>query len=185
MTKKRQKQGQQQLEIKQTDLSKEKVDVGVVKDPQPLEILQHNPINKEFNEKLCKQIVYANPLIDLKDKEAVQQNLDMVTDTLNRMNPQDAIEAMINSQIIAMHNATMALSTVGALASVGGSLKGEFINHSAKISKTFVSLVEALNRHRHRDKVYQNLTVGHVDVHHGGQAIVGNVSTTPKKTDNH
>jgi len=40
---------------------------------------------------------------------------------------------------------------------------------------THVLLVEALNRHR--GKGQQKVTVEHVHVHAGGQAIVGNVGT--------
>jgi len=43
-----------------------------------------------------------------------------------------------------------------------------------KLARTFTSQVEALNRHR--GKGQQKVTVEHVHVHEGGQAIVGNVS---------
>jgi uncharacterized protein YcbX len=42
-----------------------------------------------------------------------------------------------------------------------------------KLARTFASQVEALNRHR--GKGQQKVTVEHVHVHEGGQAIVGNV----------
>jgi hypothetical protein len=40
-----------------------------------------------------------------------------------------------------------------------------------KLSRTYATLVEALNRHR--GKGQQKVTVEHVHVHEGGQAIVG------------
>jgi hypothetical protein len=42
-----------------------------------------------------------------------------------------------------------------------------------KLSRTHATLLEALNRHR--GKGQQKVTVEHVHVHEGGQAIVGNV----------
>jgi hypothetical protein len=42
-----------------------------------------------------------------------------------------------------------------------------------KLSRTHATLLEALNRHR--GKGQQKVTVEHVHVHQGGQAIIGNV----------
>jgi hypothetical protein len=44
-----------------------------------------------------------------------------------------------------------------------------------KLGRTFSVLLDALNRHR--GKGQQKVTVEHVHVHEGGQAIVGNVGT--------
>ena len=45
-----------------------------------------------------------------------------------------------------------------------------------KLARTFAAQVEALNRHR--GKGQQKMTVEHVHVYEGGQAIVGNVNRT-------
>ena len=60
------------------------------------------------------------------------------------------------------------------------------LNQANKLSRTFSTLLEALNRHR--GKGQQKVTVEHVHVHEGGQAIVGNVETrggrfTPKSKE--
>jgi hypothetical protein len=49
------------------------------------------------------------------------------------------------------------------------------LNSANKLSRTYSTLVEALNRHR--GKGQQKMTVEHVHVYEGGQAIVGNVET--------
>jgi hypothetical protein len=51
----------------------------------------------------------------------------------------------------------------------------ESLNQANKLSRTFATLLEGLNRHR--GKGQQKVTVEHVHVHEGGQAIVGNVQT--------
>ncbi len=51
----------------------------------------------------------------------------------------------------------------------------ENLNQANKLSRTYATLLEALNRHR--GKGQQKVTVEHVHVHEGGQAIVGNVET--------
>jgi hypothetical protein len=50
----------------------------------------------------------------------------------------------------------------------------EQLNQANKLSRTYATLLEALNRHR--GKGQQKVTVEHVHVHEGGQAIVGNVT---------
>jgi hypothetical protein len=47
------------------------------------------------------------------------------------------------------------------------------LNQANKLSRTYSTLVETLNRQR--GKGQQKVTVEHVQVHEGGQAIVGNV----------
>jgi hypothetical protein len=51
----------------------------------------------------------------------------------------------------------------------------ENLNQANKLSRTFATLLEGLNRHR--GKGQQKMTVEHVHVHEGGQAIVGSVET--------
>src|ERR1700692_1425820 len=49
-----------------------------------------------------------------------------------------------------------------------------------KLARTFVSQMEALKRYRTGGE--QKVTVQHVSVSEGGQAIVGNVTQTPRDT---
>src|ERR1700687_1072503 len=49
----------------------------------------------------------------------------------------------------------------------------ENLSQANKLSRTYATLLEALNRHR--GKGQQKVTVEHVHVYQGGQAIVGNV----------
>ena len=62
----------------------------------------------------------------------------------------------------------------------------ESLNQANKLSRTWTTLLEALNRQR--GKGQQKVTVEHVHVHDGGQAIVGTVEgrgggLTPKSED--
>ena len=53
----------------------------------------------------------------------------------------------------------------------------EALTQANKLSRTYSALLDSLNRHR--GKGQQKVTVEHVHVHEGGQAIVGNVESTP------
>jgi hypothetical protein len=56
----------------------------------------------------------------------------------------------------------------------------ENLSQANKLSRTYATLLEALNRHR--GKGQQKVTVEHVHVHAGGQAVVGTVER-PKEID--
>ena len=51
----------------------------------------------------------------------------------------------------------------------------ENLNQANKLSRSYAVLLDALNRHR--GKGQQKVTVEHVNVHAGGQAVVGTVAT--------
>ena len=50
-----------------------------------------------------------------------------------------------------------------------------YVSRTTKLLRTFASLTEALNRYRGKGE--QRMTVEHVHVYPGGQAIVGQVKT--------
>jgi hypothetical protein len=57
----------------------------------------------------------------------------------------------------------------------------ESLSHANKLSRTYAVLLDALNRYR--GKGQQKVTVEHVHVHQGGQAIVGAVNSGGKASE--
>ena len=82
---------------------------------------------------------------------------------------------MMAAQLIAAHNAAMECYRRAMLGEQTFEGRRENLNQANKLSRTFATLLEALNRHR--GKGQQKVTVEHVHVHAGGQAIVGMVET--------
>jgi len=89
------------------------------------------------------------------------------------MKPQDEFEGMIGAQLIACHNASMECYRRAMLPEQAFELRQGNLNQANKLSRTYSTLLESLNRHR--GKGQQKVTVEHIHVHEGGQAIVGNV----------
>jgi hypothetical protein len=114
--------------------------------------------------------------------EQCGQQLDGAIDALMGIGSSDVLEGMLAGQMIAAHNAAMECFRRAMLAEQ--SLEGRNMNLSQanKLSRTYAALLEALNRHR--GKGQQKMTVEHVHVHAGGQAVVGVVnrggSASPK-----
>ena len=80
---------------------------------------------------------------------------------------------MIAAQLIATHNATMECYRRAMIAEQTLEGRRENLNQANKLARTYATLIEALNRHR--GKGQQRVTVEHVHVHAGGQAVVGTV----------
>jgi hypothetical protein len=91
--------------------------------------------------------------------------------------PRDELEGMLAAQLIAAHAATMESYRRAMHTEASFELWRENINAPNKLSRSFATLLEALNRHRGRGSE-QKVTVEHVHVHAGGQAIVGAVEAS-------
>jgi hypothetical protein len=87
--------------------------------------------------------------------------------------PQDELEGMIAAQLLAAHNAAMECHRRAMIGEQTFEGRRENLNQANKLSRSFATLLEALNRHR--GKGQQKVTVEHVTVNAGGQAIVGAV----------
>jgi hypothetical protein len=92
---------------------------------------------------------------------------------------------MIAAQMIAAHSAAMECYRRAMLSEQTLEGRRENLSQANKLSRTYTLLLEALNRHR--GKGQQKVTVEHVHVHEGGQAIVGHVEQggKPNRPDHH
>src|SRR4051812_14545768 len=124
----------------------------------------------DFNTVVSCQVV--NALWLEGDAEAQQRQFAAVGAALIGIKPVDEIEGMLAAQMVATHNAAMKLlrrlnnvETIPQQDSTG--------NLATKLLRTYTMQGEALQRYR--GKGQQKVTVEHVHVHSGGQAIVGTV----------
>ena len=77
------------------------------------------------------------------------------------------------AQLIGAHNAAMECYRRAMIGEQTFEGRKENLDQANKLSRTWATLLEALNRHRGKGR--QKVTVEHVHVHAGGQAVVGNV----------
>lgn len=105
------------------------------------------------------------------DPETKDKQLIATIAALTGIGPKDELEGMLAAQLIAAHNCAMECyrrSMIGEQTLEG---RTENLSQANKLSRTFAALIEALNRHR--GKGHQKVTVEHVHVYSGGQAVVG------------
>ena len=123
-----------------------------------------------WNELLVKQAVQAL-WVQNSDAETRDQQLSATVVALAGIRPQDEVEGMMAAQLIATHNAAMECYRRAMIGEQTFEGRRENLNQANKLSRTYATLIEALSRHR--GKGQQKVTVEHVHVHSGGQAVVG------------
>src|SRR5262245_55804646 len=107
------------------------------------------------------------------DPEEIRRQRHAAVDALIGITPGDELEGMIAAQLIAAHNAAMECYRRAMIGEQTFEGWRENLSQANKLSRTYAALLDALNRHR--GKGQQKVTVEHVHVHSGGQAIVGTV----------
>lgn len=93
---------------------------------------------------------------------------------MNGFAPQNEVEGMLVAQAVAMHHASMEASRRAMLPDQPFEIAQALRKSAAYSSRAFCELVDALDRRRGKT-TQQKVTVEHVHVHAGGQAIVGNI----------
>ncbi len=109
------------------------------------------------------------------DPETRDKQYSATLAALVGIGPKDELEGMMAAQLIAAHNAAMECYRRAMLGEQTFEGRRENLAQANKLSRTYATLLEALNRHR--GKGQQKVTVEHVHVHSGGQAVVGVVGT--------
>lgn len=115
-------------------------------------------------------------LAQLFDREASTGNLTEVNGglaLLHELKPQDPAETMLCSQMVGTHMLAMECLKRANLAKQ--SFEGRELNmrHGERFLRIYAQQLDALNKHR--GKGQQKVTVEHVTVNEGGQAVVGSV----------
>ena len=107
-----------------------------------------------------------------------EQRINFMLSVVESIKPRDHIEAMLAAQMAAVHMATMAVA--GQLANAENIAQQDSAERAfGKLARTFSAQTEALKRYRTGGE--QKVTVQHVTVGEGGQAIVGNVTQDTRR----
>lgn len=126
-----------------------------------------------WNSLLANQTVHAL-WIKNSDAETRDRQVSATIAALVGIGPKDELEGMMAAQLIAAHNAAMECYRRAMIGEQTFEGRRENLAQANKLSRTYAALLEALNRHR--GKGQQKVTVEHVHVHAGGQAVVGMVA---------
>jgi len=131
--------------------------------------------NLDFLNGLLDQLANAGT----RGREIDERGLNFMASVVKGVKPRDQVEAMLAAQMAAVHMATMTFAR--RLAHVDNIPRQDSAERAFnKLTRTFATQMEALKRYRTGGE--QKVTVRHVSVSEGGQAIVGNVTQAPRET---
>jgi len=149
----------------------------VVNDPDSLKGTLRNiggSRSDHWNNVLANQVIQTLWLRN-SDSATKDKQYNAAVAALVGIGPKDELEGMMAAQLIAAHNAAMECYRRAMLSEQTFEGRRENLSQANKLSRTYATLLDALNRHR--GKGQQKVTVEHVHVHAGGQAVVGMIET--------
>jgi hypothetical protein len=126
-----------------------------------------------FGLALIERAINALWIPDKSDKEAVSKAMQLAVDALMELKPRDAAEGMLAAQMIASHEAAMECMRRAMLPNQTFHGRDQNLKHAAKMMSLYERQLAALDKRRGGGR--QKITVEHVTVEAGGQAVVGDV----------
>jgi hypothetical protein len=118
------------------------------------------------------QVTDTLPRFKSNSEEALLLNIAL--DGVAALAPRDGMEVMLCSQLVALHSQGMEFMRRAILDNQTAEGVDSNVNHATKTLRTFATMAECLRTYRGGGQ--QKVTVEHVTVQAGGQAIVGTVS---------
>lgn len=130
-------------------------------------------MSDDWNNRIANETIAALWVANA-DPVAKERMYNAAVAALIGINPTDELEGMMAAQLIASHAAAMECYRRAMIREQTFEGRSEALSQANRLSRTHAALLETFNRHR--GKGQQKVTVEHVHVHSGGQAIVGNVN---------
>lgn len=130
-----------------------------------------------LNLRLIRQAVDALWMPEGLSKEDALARAQSAIELLQGIKPADEIEGMLATQMVSVHNAAMDCLRRAMFPEQTFAGRDLNLKHAAKLLSIYARQIDALNKHR--GKGQQKVTVEHVHVEAGGQAMVGHIETAP------
>lgn len=127
-----------------------------------------------WNQMLCNQVISSGWFRENMPADEEGDRRTAILAFLAGVKPADVVEGMMAAQLYASHAAAMDCYRRAMIPGQTIEAKETLLTLSAKLTKANATQVEALKKYRGNGQ--QKVTVEHVHVYQGGQAIVGNVA---------
>jgi hypothetical protein len=107
-------------------------------------------------------------------KGETPEAMNLALDGVAALAPRDGMEVMLCSQLVALHSQSMEFLRRGTLPEQTTEGVDRNVNRATRLLRSFATITECLRTYRGGGQ--QKMTVEHVTVQAGGQAIVGTVN---------
>lgn len=137
----------------------------------------HELFNSMFgvNDEAIHDALLSQALNTIPTAYSNDAGYNYVISMLLELRPQNGLEGMLISQMIATHNMSMEMCKRSTLPEQTVEGVSENVKRSVKLMQTFTAQLTTLQKMRNKGQ--QVIQVQHVNVEAGGQAVVGNVTT--------
>jgi hypothetical protein len=125
------------------------------------------------NDGQLSQVLLSQAAISLDASVPFADRANASLTAVEGIAPRDPLEALLTVQMVATHNLALDFLRRATNPDAHPEMVSEQINRATKLMRAFSAQTAALERHRGYGK--QHVTVEHVHVNAGGQAIVGAV----------
>ena len=112
---------------------------------------------------------------DDASEEKIHERVVRALELYESLEPADGAEGMLATQMVGTHEASLECLRMAAHRNQTFAVRDMALKHAHKLMSLYTQQLAALNKHR--GKGQQKVTVEHVNVAPGGQAIVGHVET--------
>jgi hypothetical protein len=127
--------------------------------------------NREFIDGILRELINAN----WNGPELDERGVNFMLAIISGFEPRDQLETMLAAQMAAVHVASMKFARHLATFEYPQDIAERCFN---KLARTFTIQMEALKRYRTSG---EKITLQHVSIAEGAQAIVGNVTQAPRE----
>ncbi len=127
--------------------------------------------------RLINQAINSLWIPEGASEEYRNENIQSAIAMLQGIKPTDEIEGMLAAQMVGTHGAAMVCLSRAMIPNQTFAGVEQSLKHAAKLMSIYARQIDALNKHR--GKGQQKVTVEHVHVEAGGQAMVGHIETAP------
>jgi hypothetical protein len=119
----------------------------------------------------------GNVLDDLGSKEQSSADAKIISalELIKEIRPQDVTQSMLAAQMIACHNAAMKFMRLALFPGQPSELVESNIGRASKLMNVFTVQIELMQKLKGKGSE-QKVTVEHIHVYPGGQAIVGAIT---------
>ena len=150
---------------------------GALPDPGSLKLVTGSE-DPDFATRLISQISGGQFMGDCLDQPELEVRAHAIKAALSGISPKNELEGMLAAQMIATNNAAFECLRRAMARDQIPHGTDQHLKHAEKLMALFTRQLDAFNKLR--GKGGQKITVEHVNVEAGGQAVVGNVQVGDK-----
>ena len=162
--------------------------------PKFKEIEDNTMVNKEEDPDKCylqmlattgstdrdfSKIILSQAVSTLRTAENNEEKVTFIAAFMHGLKPMDEMEGVIISQMVGTHNLIMEYMRRAILPGQYLEAGNDYSNRAYRLMNIFLKQMEALEKYRGKT-IQQKMTVEHVHIHEGGQAVVGQIENRSK-----